>query len=147
MNKRSSRWHPGSKSSPNCSASPFVRAMSKKERGERDWNSERILFTDKRVSSLRTGIRRKLQDVLRDLAPLEKQGKIEGFVSNTENATQLGGLVESIRDSMMEYQVRPSNPSSQAASDISARLHCNKGYTIINKACATILTAKLVQSW
>ena len=58
------------------------------------------------------GIRRKLQDVLRDLAPLEKQGKIEGFFSNTENASLLGGLVEGIRDAMMEYQVCASNPSS-----------------------------------
>ena len=86
--------------------------MSKNKRGERDWNSKRILFTDKQASSLRTGIRRKLQEVLRDLAPLEKQGKIEGFFSNTENATLLGGLVEGIRDAMMEYQVRASNPSS-----------------------------------
>ena len=72
------------------------------------------------------GDRRKLQEVLRDLAPLKKQGKIEGFFSNTENATLLGGLVEGIRDAMMEYQVRVSNPSSQAASDISVRLRCNK---------------------
>ena len=53
-----------------------------------------------------------MQDVLRDLAPLEEQGKIEGFFSNTENATRLGGLVEGIRDAMMEYQVRAANPSS-----------------------------------
>ena len=85
--------------------------MSKKEKGERDWNSERILFSDMRASSLRTGTRRKLQEVLRDLAPLEKQGKIEGFFSNTENATLLGGLVEGIRDAMMEYQVCALNPS------------------------------------
>ena len=58
------------------------------------------------------GIRRKLQEVLRDLAPLEKQGKVEGFFNNTENATQLGGLVESIRDAMMEYQVCASNSPS-----------------------------------
>ena len=58
------------------------------------------------------GIRRKFKEVLRDLAPLEKQGKVKGFFHNTENATRLGGLVESIRDAMMEYQVCASNPPS-----------------------------------
>ena len=61
---------------------------------------------------LHTEIRRKLQEVIRDLAPLEKQGKVEGFFNNSENAAQLGGLVEGIRDAMIEYQVRTSNSSS-----------------------------------
>ena len=45
-----------------------------------------------------------MQGILRDLAPLEKQGKVEGFFKNAENAAQLGGLVEGIRDVLMEYQ-------------------------------------------
>ena len=49
---------------------------------------------------------RKLQDVGRDLVALEKQGKVEGFFNNTENAGKLSGLVEEIRDAMIEYQVR-----------------------------------------
>jgi len=49
-----------------------------------------------------------LQDVLRNLGPLEAQGKVEGFFTNAENAGKLGGLVEGIRDAMMEYQVRGS---------------------------------------
>ena len=53
-----------------------------------------------------------MQEVIRDLAPLEKQGKVEGFFDNTENAAQLGGLVEGIRDAMMEYRVCTSNSSS-----------------------------------
>ena len=53
-----------------------------------------------------------MQEVLRDLAPLERQGKVEGFFNNTENAAQLGGLVEGIRDAMMEYQVCALNYSS-----------------------------------
>ena len=48
---------------------------------------------------------RKLDGVLRGLAPLEKQGKAEGFFNNAENAGKLGGLVEDIRDAMLEYQV------------------------------------------
>ena len=53
-----------------------------------------------------------MQEVLQDLGPLEKQGKVEGFFKNTENAAQLGGLVEGIRDAMMEYQVCALNSSS-----------------------------------
>ena len=48
---------------------------------------------------------RKLYHVRRDLLPLEKQGKVEGFFKNTENSGKLGGIVEDIRDAMMEYQV------------------------------------------
>jgi hypothetical protein len=48
---------------------------------------------------------------VRDLAPLEEQGKVEGFFNNAENAGKLGGLVEDIRDAMMEYQVCGSNCS------------------------------------
>jgi len=46
-----------------------------------------------------------LQGVLQVLRPLEAQGKVEGFFTNAENAGKLGGLVEDIRDAMMEYQV------------------------------------------
>jgi hypothetical protein len=53
---------------------------------------------------------RKLEDVRRDLALLAEQGKIEGFLNNVGNADKLGGLLEDIRDAMMEYQVcMPSN--------------------------------------
>ena len=58
------------------------------------------------------GIPRKLQDVRRDLAPLEQQGKVVGFFNNFENASTLGGLVEDIRDALVEYQVCVSNYSS-----------------------------------
>ena len=33
------------------------------------------------------------------------QGKVKGFFINAKNADKLGGLVEDIRDAMMEYQV------------------------------------------
>ena len=55
---------------------------------------------------------RKLQDVRRDLTPLEEQGKVEGLFNNTENSGRLGGLVEDIRDAIMEYQVRAQNRPS-----------------------------------
>jgi hypothetical protein len=47
-----------------------------------------------------------LEDVRQDLALLEAQGNVEGFFSNTENADKLSGLLEDIRDAMLEYQAR-----------------------------------------
>ena len=51
------------------------------------------------------GVGRKLQDIRRNLALLEEQGKIKGFFRNAENADELSGLVEDIRDTMIDYQV------------------------------------------
>ena len=83
-----------------------------KER-ERRTRLERLVHTLHGYASVEpdTGIRRKLQEVLEGIAPLEKQGRVEGFFNNTENAAQLGNLVEGIRDAMMDYQVRTSNSS------------------------------------
>ena len=36
---------------------------------------------------------------------LGEQGKAEGFFNNVENADKLGGLVEDVRDAIMDYQV------------------------------------------
>jgi len=57
------------------------------------------------------GTSRKLEDVLRDLTPLKKQGPVEGFFNNVVNAGKLGSLVEGIRNAMMEYQVCESGYS------------------------------------
>ena len=57
------------------------------------------------MPSLTYAVCRKLQDARRDLAPLEEQGKVKGFFNNAENAGKLVGLVEDIRDAIMEYQV------------------------------------------
>ena len=50
-------------------------------------------------------IGRKLEDIHQDLALLGEQGKAKGFFNNVENADKLGGLVEDVRDAMMDYQV------------------------------------------
>ena len=55
------------------------------------------------------GVARKLEDVCRDLALLAEQGKVMGFLTNTENAQRISGLVEDIRDAMIAYQVCASN--------------------------------------
>ena len=56
------------------------------------------------------GIDRKLEDVRRDLTLLAEQGRVTGFLTNAENARRINGLVEDIRDAMIDYQVRlPSN--------------------------------------
>ena len=51
------------------------------------------------------GIDRKLEDIRQDLVLLGEQGKTKGFFNNVENAEKLGGLVEDVRDAMMDYQV------------------------------------------
>ena len=56
------------------------------------------------------GIARKLKNVLRNLNPLEEQGRIVGFLKNADDAQKLNGLVEDIRDAIMDYLVCTSNP-------------------------------------
>ena len=55
------------------------------------------------------GIVRKLEDVDQELALLAGQGKVVEFLANTENAQRINGLVEDIREVMMDYQVCASN--------------------------------------
>jgi hypothetical protein len=50
-------------------------------------------------------IARKLEDVHQDLTRLAEQGKVVGFLANTENAQKITGLVEDIREVMLDYQV------------------------------------------
>ena len=42
---------------------------------------------------------------MEELKPLVDRGGIEECFKNVENADKLGGLVEDIRDAIMEYQV------------------------------------------
>ena len=58
------------------------------------------------------GICRKLEDTLQDLALLGEQGKTSGFFNNVENADKLDGLVEDVRDAIMDYQVRITSKNS-----------------------------------
>ena len=66
------------------------------------------------------GISRTLEDALRNLAPLEEQGKVEGFFNNVVNAGKLGGLVEGIRDATMEWvTIRKATPCAHESRRIS----------------------------
>ena len=66
------------------------------------------------------GVGSKLEDIRRDLALLGEQGKTKGFFNNVENADKLGGLVEDVRDAVMDYQVCvTSNNSSSPCSGFS----------------------------
>ena len=51
------------------------------------------------------GITRRLEGVRLDLTTLAEQGKIESFLNNAGDANKLGGLLEDIRDAIMDYQV------------------------------------------
>ena len=46
-----------------------------------------------------------MEDIHRDLTLLGEQGKAKGFLNNTGNADKLSGLVEDIRDAVIDYQV------------------------------------------
>jgi hypothetical protein len=50
-------------------------------------------------------IARKLKEIHQDLTQLTGQGTAMGFLDNTENAQRINGLVEDIREVMMDYQV------------------------------------------
>ena len=68
-------------------------------------------------SNSQIGIGRKLEDIRQDLVLLGEQGKTKGFFNNVENADKLGGLVEDVRDALIDYQVFiPSNNLSFSCS-------------------------------
>lgn len=49
----------------------------------------------------------KLNSILKDLTPLAQRDKVTQFLTSTEGADKLGGMIDDIRDAMMEYQVCP----------------------------------------
>ncbi|KAF9648430.1 hypothetical protein BDM02DRAFT_3187181 [Thelephora ganbajun] len=59
---------------------------------------------DNGEKSRRKALERKLEKIAGELIPLAEQGMVEGFFNSVKNADKLGGLVEGIRDAMMEYQ-------------------------------------------
>jgi len=48
---------------------------------------------------------RKLEAVHQDLTQLAKQGKMAGFLTNTENMQRIGDLVGNIDEAIQDYQV------------------------------------------
>ena len=73
---------------------------------------------------------RKLDKVLQELTPLAERGKITRFLNSTEDVDKLSGLVEDIRDAMMDYQVGPqgscTNPNLTFVTDITTTRHLQK---------------------
>ena len=51
-------------------------------------------------------ISRKLEEIHHELDLLAGQGKVVGSLANAKTAQQINGLVEDIREVMMDYQVR-----------------------------------------
>ena len=96
---------------PNYFVHPFPKTTSRNERGDRSWNGKPPLLTF-RGSRLTDGIGRKLEDIRQDLALLGEQGKTKGFFNNVENADKLGGMIEDVRDAIIDYQVRIASKNS-----------------------------------
>ena len=57
-------------------------------------------------------VSRKLEEVHQELDLLAGQGKTAGFLANVESAQRINGLVEDIRQVVMDYQVRALTCSS-----------------------------------
>ena len=78
-----------------------------------------------RVSRL--DVHRRLKGASQTLALLGKQGKVKGFFNNVVNADKLNGVVEDIRDAMIDYQVCASKdpflPYLKLLLDIDATRH------------------------
>ena len=74
------------------------------------------------------GMARKLDGVLQNLALLAEPEKAKGFLNGVGNANKLGGLLEDIRDAMMDYRVCTS-PDHLAVFDVRARFHYNNTFT------------------
>ena len=86
-------------------------------------------FVPESVPSVTLKLAGKLENILRELTPLEQRGKITRFLDGTKDADKLSGVVEDIRDAMMDYQVCPEilYPDSldrlTSTSDVSTTRH------------------------
>jgi hypothetical protein len=74
-------------------------------------------------------IGRKLEDIRQDLALLGEQGKTKGFINNIENADKLGGVVDDVRDVLMDYQVAFHQIICLSRAYVSCRPRCSRTYT------------------
>lgn len=72
---------------------------------------------------------RELQHICKDLLLLEERGGVKGFFEEPWNSRKLGGLVEDIRNAMIEYQVCIHNPTISSASDTLTRPRYSKTST------------------
>ena len=59
---------------------------------------------------------------------MAKQGTVEGFFNNVKNADKLGGVVEDIRDAVMDYQVCSQNKVASSMPETYPRLRYNGIY-------------------
>ena len=72
------------------------------------------------------GIARDLGDICQSLALPAKQRKVVEFLTNTENAQKINGLVEDIHEALMAYQVCLFNYSFSTVSNLHTRFRHNK---------------------
>jgi len=74
------------------------------------------------------GTARELEAVHQDLTQLTKQGKIAGFLTNTENMQRINDLVGKIDEAILDYQVCVRLFISTIP-NVCARFHYNKAPT------------------
>ena len=72
------------------------------------------------------GIARKLDHICQGLTLPAEEWKAAEFLTNTENAQRINGLVEDIHEALMDYQVCILSHSFSTMSDLHVRLHYSK---------------------
>lgn len=75
-------------------------------------------------------ISRKLKDVSQAMSPVTTQKDLSHFLKNPENALELNGLVEDIREALMDYQVCTLERLTLTTPDIRHRLQYNETSTM-----------------
>ena len=73
-------------------------------------------------------IARKLERAHQALDLMATQKNIAQFLNNPDNAQKLNDLVDDIREAVMDYQVRTSEPLALITSNIPFRLPYNGAY-------------------
>ena len=98
-----------------CQTTSFTcfRGRCRRTREETDPGTVSLHSPGSRVDS-QIGTGRKLEGIRQGLALLGEQGKAKGFFNNVENADKIGGLIDDIRDAVMDYQVCIASDSSSS---------------------------------
>lgn len=75
-------------------------------------------------------ILRNLKDVSQAMSSVTTQKDLSHFLKNPENALELNGLIEDIREALMDYQVCTLEIFILTTLDIRHRLHYNETSTM-----------------
>ena len=107
--------------------------MSTRKGEKTNWNGE-LTLSKNGVDPDSWGYARKLKEVGRALHSIVARKDLACFLTSPKHAQELGGLVEDVRDALMEYQVCTAGALVQITSNVHLRNRYNETLTtrIIN---------------